>query len=66
MEGCRYTRGRSVCARNVMKTTKYQAGNKNKSDFTTRKVCVPLVPVRVCELYLLAFRNVVGARTVYC
>ena len=55
MEGCRYTRGRSVCPQKVMKTTQVASRKRNKSDLATRKICVPLVPVEyVDHIYWLS------------
>ena len=45
MDDCRYSRGRSVLLGRWLEPPSYPVENKTKSDLTTRKICVPLVPV---------------------
>ena len=45
MEDCRNSRGRSVVLGRWLELPIYPVENKTKSDLTTRKLCVPLVPV---------------------
>ena len=45
MENCRNSRGRSVVPWRWLEPPIYPVENKTQSDLTTRKVCVPLVPV---------------------
>ena len=45
MDDCRYSRGRSVVLGRWLEPPSYPVENKIKSDLTTRKICVPLVPV---------------------
>ena len=45
MDDCRYSRGRSVVLGRWLEPSSYPVENKTKSDLTTRKICVPLVPV---------------------
>ena len=45
VDDCRYCRGRSVVLGRWLEPPSYQVENIPKSDLTTRKICVPLVPV---------------------
>ena len=45
MDDCRYYRGRSVVLGRWLEPPSYPVENKTKSDLSTRKICVPLVPV---------------------
>ena len=45
MDDCRYSREKSVVLGRWLEPPSYPDENKTKSDLTTRKICVPLVPV---------------------
>ena len=45
LDYCRYSRGRSVVLGRWLEPPVYPVENQTKSDLTTRKLCVPLVPV---------------------